>query len=642
MKKRILALLAAMILLFSACSSDPSPTSGDVTPGEETPGDATPGEETPGDPEIVSEDFHSYSGSDITVLNPLVTFYAPDFQVNSYLMDPLVMINNKGDIEPGLATSWEKSADGLKWTFKIREGVMWLRNDGTEYAEITSQDFIDSMTYLLDPATASLSVDFALQFIEGAADYYSAMGAYNTAVADGDTSAVPPDITTVGVKAVDKYTVEYTQTWDIPYFLSYATFTHLIPISKAFVEEIGGIAEYGTTKENYLGYGAFLFKTWDVGEKWEFTKNEKYYLADRIHINNMSFVMLADYNTIYEMFKRGEIIAAPLVGSIYDMALADPEVEPYIFRTRTLVDSWQYYFNVNSERTPETENLLPAIQNLNFRKAIFAAFNRTAILSVSTKITPEDMRRNSINTRGWIFDDTGKDYMDFGNLSKYEDPSYDSYNPDLAKTLIETAKTELGSSVTWPVTIQLLVQSDDASAVQEANVIKQSIEETLGTDNVVVAFQEFVGLDYFEKQNAGAYDFTRGGWIPDYADPAAFLEIYQASGYIGSMNGIDQLPEYDEFNSMIEEAKYISDKTARYEALAAVEEYMIDNALVLPMQGSGGNFSINKVINPYEGFQLNPIGLCSTSMLDVIVGTTPLTPEEREAQKAAFDASLAD
>ena len=54
-------------------------------------------------------------------------FYATDgetFRVTRQMFEGLVGIKaGTADIEPELATSWEASADGKEWTFKLREGV---------------------------------------------------------------------------------------------------------------------------------------------------------------------------------------------------------------------------------------------------------------------------------------------------------------------------------------------------------------------------------------------------------------------------------------------------------------------------------------------------------------------------------------
>lgn len=65
--------------------------------------------------------------------------------------------NDLGALEPDLAESWEKSDDGLVWTFKLRPGVKFHRDYGT----LTAEDVVFSLNRAADPAASSFSSDYA-------------------------------------------------------------------------------------------------------------------------------------------------------------------------------------------------------------------------------------------------------------------------------------------------------------------------------------------------------------------------------------------------------------------------------------------------------------------------------------------------
>ena len=44
--------------------------------------------------------------------------------------------------QPALAESYTVSADGLKYTFKIRQGVVWVDNQNRKVADLTADDFV--------------------------------------------------------------------------------------------------------------------------------------------------------------------------------------------------------------------------------------------------------------------------------------------------------------------------------------------------------------------------------------------------------------------------------------------------------------------------------------------------------------------
>ena len=103
---------------------------------------------TPAAAEKVLQMAHDLSNGGSESLDPLspVRFW----QVNDLLYSRLVRLNEKGEIEPELATSWSSNADAKEWTFKLRAGVKF--HDG---AELTAEDVKYSLERINDPALES-------------------------------------------------------------------------------------------------------------------------------------------------------------------------------------------------------------------------------------------------------------------------------------------------------------------------------------------------------------------------------------------------------------------------------------------------------------------------------------------------------
>ena len=91
----------------------------------------------------------------------------------------------KSSLVPGLATAWKVSANGKVYTFHLRKGVKFHNGE-----ELTAQDVVYTFDRMLDPATKALNTDI-LDFVLGAKDRMSGKANY-----------------TVGLKALDKYTVQ--------------------------------------------------------------------------------------------------------------------------------------------------------------------------------------------------------------------------------------------------------------------------------------------------------------------------------------------------------------------------------------------------------------------------------------------------
>lgn len=97
------------------------------------------------------QEYTTAYAQEIETLNYLVTASEVEYGLAANLVDTLVDYDRYGVIVPCLATEWKLSDDNLTWTFKIREGVKWVTNEGKEYAEATAQDFVDAMKYILIP-----------------------------------------------------------------------------------------------------------------------------------------------------------------------------------------------------------------------------------------------------------------------------------------------------------------------------------------------------------------------------------------------------------------------------------------------------------------------------------------------------------
>ena len=68
-------------------------------------------------------------------------------------MTGVLSYNEKGELIPYLAESWEMSPDGRQWTFKVRKGVKWSNGD-----DLTSADVAFSFErYISEAAKSSWS-----------------------------------------------------------------------------------------------------------------------------------------------------------------------------------------------------------------------------------------------------------------------------------------------------------------------------------------------------------------------------------------------------------------------------------------------------------------------------------------------------
>ena len=133
--------------------------------------------------------------SDPSSLNYLLENRATTGDVVTNLVDGLMENDQYGNYIPSLAEDWTVSQDGLTYTYKLRKDAKWYTADGEEYAPVTAQDFVTGLKYAADKNSEALYL--VQDSVAGLDDYIN-----------GKTT----DFSTVGVKAIDDQTVQYTLT----------------------------------------------------------------------------------------------------------------------------------------------------------------------------------------------------------------------------------------------------------------------------------------------------------------------------------------------------------------------------------------------------------------------------------------------
>lgn len=97
--------------------------------------------------------------------SPIDPANGPDQQIMQLIYDNLVTANDKYELEPRLAESWDISSDGTTFTFHLRKGLKW--SDGKPF---TSKDVLFTYTLLANPKTGSASAG-TLAGVKGVDDF---------------------------------------------------------------------------------------------------------------------------------------------------------------------------------------------------------------------------------------------------------------------------------------------------------------------------------------------------------------------------------------------------------------------------------------------------------------------------------------
>ena len=539
------------------------------------------------------------------------------------VVDGLMENDQYGNVIPSLAEDWSVSKDGLTYTYKLRKGVKWYTSEGEEYAEVTAHDFVTGLKHVADGKSDGVSL--IQNSIKG-------LDAYMT----GETN----DFSTVGVKALDDYTVEYTLNKPESFWNSKVTTATMLPVNEEFLKASG--KDYGAvTPAGILYNGPYFLKTLTSKSLIEYEKNPNYWDKENVKIEKIKLTYYdgSDQESLIRSFSSGAYTTARLFPSSSNFASTLEQYGDKI--TYSPQDSSSYYFTFNVNRqsynktakTSEEQktSTKEAMLNKDFRQAINFAFNRH---SYAAQLNGEDgadkIIRNSLVPDNFV-QAGGKN---FGQIAQAELVNYgdqwkgvelvdgkDSiYNPDKAKAAFEKAKKDLESKgVTFPIHLDVPVEQTDTIAVQQSNSFKQSIESTLGAENVII---DVLQMTDNEKETITSqarvpsqkdYDLNSTGWAPSYQDPASYLNIMDpksgsAMKHLGITKGKDKdvvaKLGLDQYKKLLDDAdSETTNLEERYEKYAKAQAWLTDSSLLMPTASSGGSPVVSNVVpfsKPYS------------------------------------------
>lgn len=566
-------------------------------------------------------------GQDFSTLNYLYSWGAADFRVVANFVDGLVENDPYGRIIPCLAEKWEHNEDYTVWTFNLRQDAKWFTRDGKEYAPVTADDFVYGVEYILDPANESYNTEM-IYLLKGAQNYFEAK------VSGGN-----PDMSTVGVKALDDYTVQYTMESGAPYFLSACLYASFYPANRAFVEDIPDSEEsigtklYGTTPDLLLYNGAYFMDEYVADNRKTYVKNENYWDKDNVPFDKVEILAVKDKETVKEYFERGETSYCPLTTTqVQTLVNQDSD-----YLIQLPLESSNYQILLNCEIT-YSDDAKAAMNNENFRKALYYATDQDMYNEISVPVNVEAVRANGWTAPDFIYTEDGRDYTTLGSLGKIS--SQYIFDLDSALKYKETAMKELSSQgVSFPITLKYWYISGNEVKAQQARILKEIYESYLGTDFVVVETGEYAtSSEMTEIRKAGNYAFGVGAWGPDYADPINNLTPVTTKG---NFNNVDlnfgySHYNYTEFDDMIAAANAeVRDVNKRYEMFAEAEAYLYEHAFYIPLYTAGGEFqmtSINNYSKPYS-----KSGICNYKLKYIEAYDHVITTEENEAFKKEWE-----
>ena len=446
-----------------------------------------------------------------------------------------------GVTSPGIAESWEISADGLTYTFHLRDAV-W--SDGKP---ITADDFIYSWRRLADPATNS-AYAFAIWTVENGKEI-------NLNGADPET---------LGIRKIDDKTLEVKLVNPTAYFISYiGNQPSFAPLRRDYVEKYG--ADFATSPETNVYSGPFVLT--EVSEnRWSFEKNPMFWDADNIRICRTEAIFNEDGHEQVEMFNNDELDFAYVPNDSVIKYKNEEKVNHYLNGNIDFC-----YINTNSENK--------ILGNRDFRLALNFAINR----KLYNHNANDDAYKpyNAVVFPGL----NGKDGVTYGEAYWVDSYAYPMEGDiDVARTFLRKAMADLEIESPDDITVELTTIDREAE-IRIAEELKAQWEAMLGI-HVKIRRESHADI-YGTIYPSGDYEIGYGGWIPDYNDPYTYLELWRSDNT--SYNQYSN----EEFDKLLDASVTETDFEKRMNMLNQAEKLLLADAALVPLQAKDKYYMLN-------------------------------------------------
>ena len=454
------------------------------------------------------------------------------------------------EVEPGLATSWDVSKDGLVYTFHLRDGVKFHTTDYfTPTRTFDADDVLFTFERLLNPEQPFRKA------------YPSESPYFN----DMDLNTTIKSVT-----KTDDHTVVFTLNHIDAAFVQNLAMSFASIQSAEYANQLLKEGKPADINQKPIGTGPFVFKRYQKDAQIRYVGNKDYWKPEDVKLDNLIFSITPDAAVRLQKLKRNEcqVSGYPRPEDI-EVAKQDPDLK---------VQS-QPGFNLGFLAYNVTH---APLDQLKVRQALDMAIDKPAIIKAVYQSAGQ-LAQNALPPAQWSYDPTIKDAP---------------YDPAKARQLLKEAGVKEGTTINlWAMTVQ---RASNPNARMSAQMIQNDWAKVGIKANIV----SYEWGEYIKRAKAGEHDVMIYGWTGDNGDPDNWLGVlYSCAAVKGSNYAKWCDPAYDK---LIQQAKLSSNRDERIKLYQQAQHILKAQVPITPIANSTVFQPMRKEV---QDFRISPFGL---------------------------------
>ncbi len=495
---------------------------------------------------VLEKVFHFENVSEPEYIDPGLIADSSSSNIVTNLFEGLTGYDMKSlSSKPGVATHWKVSADKKTYTFYLRKNAKW--SDGKS---VTAHDFVYSWQRAVSPQLASRYA-FMMYFIKNA-----------KAISLGKIK----DITQLGVKAVDDYTLQVELNQPVPFFVSLTAWYTYYPVRKDIVEKYKA---RWTRPEHIVSNGFFSLSEWVPNKQISVVKNDHYWDKKNVHLDKVIFYAITDRETALKSYLKGKLHFVESPPNVKLKVLSNRDD----FYASPMIGTYFLVFSVEK----------PPMNNQKFRQALSYAIDRKQLV----KITGNGIAAANLVPKG---------------IGDYEPAQGNEFNPDKARALLKESGLDVASKM--PEITLIYNTSENHKMVLQ--IIQNMWKKHLGL-NVTLHNMEWKVL--LKLLQLHEYQISRFSWIGDYVDPNTFLEIFLSD----SSSNFAQWKN-KAYDQLLHNAMHTMNSKKRNELFHEAEDLLLHESPIIPIYTYVKTSLLSKKVT---GFYHNLIGYHALKGVDI-------------------------